>query len=125
MVDVSIVEFAVYGLVAYTSLVILLLTMLVAPPASKKGTIARSIYMLTGVIFCFVIASVGPTISMPLEVSSLVITTANTTTTHAGNATSTITIMNGPVWTYGHTLLGILMLVYVLQELVTLFTKVD
>lgn len=127
MVNVSVLEFAVYAIVAYTSLIILFLTMLKNPPTGKKSSIARAIYMLAGVIFCFVIAGVGPTIELP-SITTSDYTIAVNSSEHFDETittTSSMTILNGPVWTYGHMMLGVLMLLYVLQEIATLLTARD
>jgi len=120
MVDLSIIEFVVYGFFAYSSALMLILQVLKEAPSEKSHSIVRSIYLIPGIIASFVIASSG--INIVSQNITNTILAVNTTEVFTETIATQIVLQN-PVWVTFHYLIGIIMIVYVFLQVITLFTK--
>lgn len=121
MVDISIIEYAVYGFFAYTSALMLILQVIKEAPNEKSGSIIRSIFLIPGIIASFIIASSG--INIISQSTTNTIVAVNTTDVFTETIASQIILQN-PIWVTFHFLIGILMIVYVVLQVLTLFTKI-
>ncbi len=121
MADLSIIEFAVYGFFAYTSMLMLILSVVVKVPDEKSHAIVRGMYLIPGIIASFVIAASGQTIVLA-DITNTIID-LNTTSVWTEAVFNVIELQN-PIWVVFHWMLGIVMIVYVILQMVTLFTKV-
>ncbi len=124
--DISIIEFIVYGLVAYSSLLMLIISTIRDPPCTKAHSIVRSMYLIPGIICMIIIAGSGTIIYMETMTTNIT-TTSNVTAelwTEVGTHERSFELLN-PVWVTVHFLFAIIMIVYVILQMVTLFTKVE
>ncbi len=121
MADLSIIEFGVYGFFAYTSMLMLIISVVKTPPDAKSHAIVRGMYLIPGIIASFIIASSGETIIMA-DITNTIID-LNTTSVWTEAVFNVIELQN-PIWLTFHGLLGIVMTVYVILQMVTLFTKI-
>ena len=121
MADLSIIEFGVYGFFAYTSMLMLIISVVKAVPDEKSHAIVRGMYLIPGIIASFVIAASGETIIMS-DITNTIID-LNTTSVWTEAVFNVIELQN-PIWVTFHWMLGIVMIVYVILQIVTLFTKV-
>ena len=121
MADLSIIEFAVYGFFAYTSMLMLILSVVIKVPDEKSHAIVRGMYLIPGIIASFVIASSEQTIILS-DVTNTIID-LNTTSVWTEAVFNVIELQN-PIWVTFHWLLGIVMIVYVVLQMLTLFTKI-
>ncbi len=122
MADISIIEFAVYGFVAYSSMLMLIISTIKEVPTTKALSISRSIYLIPGMIAAALLASVGPNI-VTTTISNT-ITAVNTTEVFTEVITSQTTLQN-EVWAIFHYMIFIVLFVYVITQILILFTKVD
>ncbi len=122
MADISIIEFGVYGFVAYSSILMLIISTIKEVPTTKALSIARSIYLIPGMIAAALLATVGPNITTT-SVSNT-ITALNTSEVFQEVITTQTTIQN-EVWAIFHYMLFIVLFVYVITQILILFTKVD
>ena len=120
MADLSIIEFAVYGFFAYTSMLMLILSIVKDVPTEKNYAIVRGIYLIPGIISAFIIAASGETIILA-DITNIIID-LNTTSVWTETIFNVIELQN-PIWLTFHGMLGIVMIVYVILQMVTLFTK--
>ena len=121
MADLSIIEFIVYGFIAYVSVLMLIITTVKQVPTESSGSIVRAVYLIPGIIACMIIAGGGDTI-ITSDFTN-VIRDLNTTTVWTESITSEIQLQN-PIWITFHYLLAIVLTVYVILQVLTLFTKV-
>lgn len=121
MVDISIVELIVYGFFAYSSALMLILQVIKEPPLEKSGSILRSIFLIPGIVSSFVIALSGQNLNLTGMANTIIDTNSTTVWTEA---ITTQIILQNPIWSTFHFMLGILMIVYVMLQTLTLFTKI-
>ncbi len=121
MADLSIIEFGVYGFFAYTSMLMLIISVVKAVPDEKSYAIIRAVYLLPGIIASFIIASSEQTIILA-DVTNTIID-LNTTSVWTEAVFNVIELQN-PVWVTFHYLIGIVMIVYVFLQIITLLTKI-
>lgn len=127
MADISIIEWGVYGFIAYSSLLMLIISTIKEVPEGKSKSILRSMWIIPGIICAALLMSSGVNITMET------VETVNTITDNQTNAiifTEDITVtryipLQDPVWTAVHLMIFLILLVYVIVQMLTLFTKVN
>lgn len=118
MAILSILEWGVYGFFAYSSMLMLIISTIKEIPMTKSLSIARCIYLIPGIICSFIIAVSGDKIIFP----TLTTTSLNTTEVWVEQ---NILSLQDPVWLTVHMLIGIVLVVYVITQILVLFTKYD
>lgn len=111
MVDISIVELGVYMLIAYSGMLMLIISTIRETPTTKSQSFSRAVYLLPSIICAFLIAGSGEVIGVYDVVSS---------GTESGAFTSlseikTITLIN-PVWVLVNFMIGIMMLFHFIMQ---------
>ena len=121
---ISIAEFIVYGLVAYSSILMLIISTIKEVPSGKVLSITRSIYFVPGIICAAILANSGVDITINTVDTNNLIHNVNSTETwtEVTQQTNKIILQN-PVWILVHVLMFIVMVVYVITQLLSLFTK--
>src|SRR3989304_6544992 len=118
--SLSIIEFIVYGLITYSSMLMLIISTLQGDQKrSKSLTTIRSIYYIPAIILAGVLAGSG------IEITSINSTNTifNLNTTDSWTETiSTSIILQNPVWITVHFMLMIIFIVYVLFNILKLLT---
>lgn len=108
-------------------LMLIISTIKEIPDAGKRAssTIVRSTFLLPGIIAAIVLASSGVNIITSDVTTTNTITAVNTSEVFTeAVATSTQIVLQNPIWVTFHFLLAIIMLVYVINQMLILFTKV-
>ena len=135
--DISIIEFIVYGLGCYSGIILLIISAFRDTPNSKSQSILRSMYLSISVICAILLSGSGVDITLDSNETTTTITnnyqqvaetgaiidlvsTENVTTSGANK----ITLLN-PAWISLHYLFAVVMLVYIIVQILTLFTKVS
>ena len=128
--DISLIEFIVYGIVGYTGIVLLIASAFRDTPTSKSQSIVRAMYLSISVIAIMVLSGSGLNITTDYHDSTVTEYVINgtsgdniTNSTISTNSTNKY-ILNNPVWIPFHYMLAVVMLVYVILQILTLFTKV-
>ena len=128
MGDLSLIEWAVYGLIAYSSMLMLIISTQRTMPArsSSSAEIIRAVYLLPGMICAGVLAATGVNITLDTTDTFNTITDLNTTEvwTEETLKTSTFVLVN-PVWIFVHIMIFLVILAYVIQQMMILLTKRD
>lgn len=121
MADISLLEFGVYGFITYSSLLMLIISSIKEVPNEKSGSVFRSIWLIPGIICAFIIASSGIT----LEINEVhnTITNLNTTETWSETITNSVVLQN-PIWVTVHMMIFLILIVYVVLQILNLFTKI-
>ena len=121
MADLSILEFGVYGFITYTSLLMLIISVIKEPPTERSGAIVRGVWLMPGIICAFILASSGVVI-VTSDVTNT-ITAVNTTEVWTEQVSSSISLQN-PIWVTVHMLIFFILIIYVIIQVLTLFTKI-
>lgn len=136
--NISLIEFLVYGSITYASFIILLITVIRAPAdKTRKLALVKVMYMIPGVICAIILSGSGVDITLN---SNLTNTTAYSTYEVLDN-TNTITVLNStvtqteavtekfvlenPVWVTFHYLLALIMIVFLFIQVFTMLTAKD
>ena len=127
MADISIIEWGVYGFIAYSSLLMLIISVVKEVPDKKSQSILRSMWLIPGIVCAGLLMFSSVNITMDT------ITTVNTIT---DNQTSTVVFteditvnrfipIQDPVWQSVHLMIFLILLSYVVLQMLTLFTKIN
>lgn len=119
--DISIIEFIVYGLVTYSGILMLLVSTIKEVPTSRVLAIVRSIYFILPVITAIILAGSG--VNIVTQETTNTIVALNTTEVWTETVSQQIVLRN-PVWVGVHFLMAAVMAVYVIQQMLILLTKV-
>lgn len=115
----SIIEFIVYGLITYSSMLMLIISTLQGDQKRTKSlTVIRSIYFIPAIILASVLAGSG------VEITSIDSTNTifNLNTTDAWTETiETSIILQNPVWITVHYMLMVIFIIYVIFNILKLF----
>lgn len=126
MSDISLAEFIVYGCIAYSSMLMLIISVVKEIPTTKSLAIARSIFLMPGMVAAGILASSGVNIQVANVATSNLIRSINTTQTWSETTTQINNIvLQSPVWQMFHILIFLTLLVYVITQILTLFVKYD
>lgn len=119
MSDISLIEWIVYGFIAYSSLLMLIISTVKDVPIGKSLSLIRVIYLIPGVICSGILASSGV---------NIVFQTVNTTTRDVNASTvwtqmvTTTIPLQSPVWTMVHLMIMLVLLAYVIQQIMIFMT---
>lgn len=118
MVDISIIEFAVYGLIGYSGLIMLIVSTFSKQEDTSKGRAYKVIYLIPS-MFCIMLLGYlgGSTINMP----SNTIVDLNSTTVWTEEYQFQIV---NTAWPAVHTMFFLVMLVYVIFNVLKIFTEI-
>lgn len=124
MANLSIIEFIVYGIIGYSGILILIISIITNPPKSMSLAGARSIWLMPSILCLSV-----------LMFASGVITTDNQTTTSTiiNNSTNEVWIETGtvaneyqlvdPVWGWIHFAFFIILIIYIIIQTLTILVQ--
>ena len=125
MSDVSILEFGVYGLVCYTGIIMLIISAFKETPNTVSQSAVRCIWLIPSIIAAFMLASAGADVYLSSEtVTKEVLNSSDVIVTLTETTTDKITLLQ-PVWVTLHFLFFIVLLLYVMFNILTLFVKRD
>src|SRR3990172_8799142 len=102
MADISILEFGVYGLITYSSLLMLIISTIKEVPTERSGSVIRGIWLIPGILCAFILASSG--INIVTSDTTNTIINLNTTETWTETITTQIILQN-PIWVTVHLLI--------------------
>jgi len=114
----------VYGTIAYASMLVLIISVIKEVPSTRVLAIARSIYLVPGMVAAAILASSGVNIQVANVATSNLIKSVNTTQTWT-ETTSQINnmVLQSPVWQMFHMLIFLVLLAYVATQIMNLFTN--
>ncbi len=128
MGDISIIEFGVYGFIAYGSFLMLIISTVKEIPDGKSHSLSRVMYLIPGLICALVLSGSGVDIMLGTEtttenqillhpVTGNEVPVANTST-----HTEKITLLE-PIWILVHTMLFLILMVHVIINILAMLTK--
>ena len=133
--NISLIEFAVYGFVTYASFLMLIITTIRAPiEKTKKMALVRAAYMMPGIITAIILAGSGVNIDLDNNVTSTnatsiyevldntnAIVVLNSTVTEVQSESNYFTLQN-PVWVSFHYMLALVMTIFIFIQIFTMLT---
>lgn len=120
MPEISLVELFVYGLFAYSGMIVLIISVIKEVPNTKSLSIVRAIYLIPSIIAAGVLTQIGPSISTTSVQNT--ITALNTSEVFQEVITTEITIQND-IWALFHLMLFLVMMIYVISNILLLATR--
>ncbi len=111
-----------YGFVAYSSLLMLIISTIKEVPTTRALSVARAIYLIPGMISAALLAGVGPNIITSSITNT--ITALNTSEVFQEVITSETTLQN-EIWAVFHYMIFIVLMFYVVMQILMLLTMVD
>ena len=121
----SILEFGVYALVCYAGIVMLIVSAFKETPMTVSQSAVRVIWLIPSMLCAFVLANAGVDIYLSTEtLADQVLDSNNAPITLTDVTTDKITLLN-PIWVTMHFLFFIVLLLYVVINILTLFLKRD
>ena len=122
--DISLAEFITYGLIAYSGILVLIVSVIKEVPITRSLAIVRAIFLIPSIIACGILASSGVNIDVATVTTSNLIRSVNTTQvwTETTSQTNQIILQNN-IWIPFHFLLFIVLTFYVIQQILFLLTK--
>lgn len=125
MSDLSLAEFIVYGFFAYSSALMLLISIVKDIPTTKILAVARSVYMIPGMVASGILATSGVNIQVATVDTSNLIRSINTTQTwtETTNQINNIVLQN-PAWQMFHMLIFLVLLAYVITQILNILLKI-
>tara|TARA_B110001454_G_scaffold19332_1_gene18035 strand:- start:4025 stop:4402 length:378 start_codon:yes stop_codon:yes gene_type:complete len=125
MADMSILEFGVYALICYTGIIMLIISSFKETPTTVSQSAVRVIWLIPSMLCAFVLANAGVDIYLSTEtLADQVLDSNNAIITLTDVTTDKITLLN-PIWVTIHFLFFIVLLLYVVINILTLFMKRD
>ena len=133
--NISLIEFIVYGFVTYASFLMLIITTIRAPiEKTKKMALVRAAYMMPGIITAIILAGSGVNIDLDNNVTSTnatsiyevldntnAIVVLNSTVTEVQSESNYFTLQN-PVWVSFHYMLALVMTIFIFIQIFTMLT---
>lgn len=116
----SIIELIVYGLFAYSSMLVLITSINKDTPQTRSSSILRSIYLIPGIICAAILASSGENIGTVSTNNTII--NLNTTETWTETTLQTVVLQN-EVWIFVHFMIMLVLIAYVIQQAITLIVK--
>lgn len=122
MPTLSLIEFGVYGLVAYSGILMMIISTIKEVPATKSGSIYRVIWLTPCAIMCLFLAFGVTEVTQADQTNT--IRNLNTTEVYTEEIDGTIYLIN-PIWITFHFMLFIVLDIYIIVQVLNLLTKLD
>lgn len=136
--NISLIEFLVYGGITYFSLAMLIITTIRNPTEkTRRLALVRAGYMFPGIITAIILAGSGVSIYLGDSLTTTnntsiyevldntnAVVILNSTVTETV-ATSTAFVLQNPIWVMFHYMLALVMISFVFIQVLTMFTAKD
>ena len=113
MADISIIEFVVYAFIAYSGMLMLIISTIREAPQTKSQSFTRAMYLIPSIVCAFLLAGMGETISI-MDMAHEEIHNQNNTVVNIMEH-YTITLIN-PVWITVNFMIAIIMLFHFIMQ---------
>jgi len=120
LAEISIIEFGVYAFIAYSGMLMLIISVIKEVPSTKALSIVRAIYLFPSIFAAGILAQISPTIVLPSVTNTIL--AVNTTEVFQETIDASIVIQSN-VWITFHILLMLVMMIYVITQMLILLTR--
>ena len=137
IVDINIIEFGVYAFVAYSTFLMLIISIIKDTPATKSQSLIRSIYTIPGIICMILLAGSGTSIFLESTVTQTnntaiyevldntnAVVTLNSTVTETVSKTGEFVLQN-PIWVVLHYMFALVMFAFVITRILQMLMFKD
>ena len=122
--NISLIEYIAYAIVAYSGIIVLIASTLKENPTTRSLAIVRGMYMIPCAIANFILAQTGVNITWVTQTTTNTIKALNTSQLFTENSTQTNQfVLVSPVWSMFHYMLGIILIFYVIQQMLFLLVR--
>ena len=111
--DISIIEFGVYAFIAYSGMLMLIISTIREAPQTKSQSFTRAMYLIPSIVCAFLLAGMGETIGI-MDMAHEEIHNQNNTVVNIMEH-YTITLIN-PVWITVNFMIAIIMLFHFIMQ---------
>ena len=130
LLNISLIEFLVYGIVAYSGLIALIFsTQREVPMKTKRMTLIRSMYMIPSIICFIILAGSGVFIYYDegQTINTLVYNGTNgLLMTNSTETTTPLQIeLQNPVWVTLHYMFALILIAYLFSQILMMLTSKD
>lgn len=123
MSDISLVEFTVYGFVCYSSLLMLIISVIKADvPVGRALAGLRSIFLMPGVIASGMLAYSGVNIIIQ-SANVTTIKDLNSSTIWTNSQAAQVIALQSPLWQTFHFMIMIILVIYILVNVFNIIGK--
>jgi hypothetical protein len=113
MADISIIELVVYAFIAYSGMLMLIISTIREAPQTKSQSFTRAMYLIPSIVCAFLLAGMGETISvMDMSHEEIHNQTNTVVTIHEHYS---ITLVN-PIWITVNFMFGIIMTFHFIMQ---------
>ena len=109
--DISIIEFAVYAFIAYSGMLMLIISTIREAPQTKSQSFTRAMYLIPSIVCAFLLAGMGESIGLYDVTINGIEQGTNTTLTESYS----ITLIN-PIWITFNFMIAIIMLFHFIMQ---------
>ena len=115
-----------YGFITYSSLLMLIISVVKEVPSGKSQSILRSMWLIPGIITASLLAGMGDTIDFEDTTITSTLINVNTTETWTETVTTSaeVTLID-PVWVTVHYMIFVVLLSYVIIQILMLLTRIN
>jgi len=113
MSEISIIEFAVYAFIAYSGMLMLIISTIREAPQTKSQSFTRAMYLIPSIVCAFLLAGMGETISV-IDMEHEEVHNQNNTVINIHEHYK-ITLIN-PIWITVNFMFGILMTFHFIMQ---------
>ena len=111
--DISIIEFGVYAFIAYSGMLMLIISTIREAPQTKSQSFTRAMYLIPSIVCAFLLAGMGETIGI-MDMTHEEIHNQNNTVVNIMEH-YTITLVN-PIWITVNFMFGIIMTFHFIMQ---------
>ena len=113
MADIGIIEFVIYAFIAYSGMLMLIISTIREAPQTKSQSFTRAMYLIPSIVCAFLLAGMGETIGI-MDMAHEEIHNQNNTVVNI-HEHYTITLIN-PVWITVNFMIAIIMLFHFIMQ---------
>lgn len=110
--DISIIEFAVYAFIAYSGMLMLIISTIREAPQTKSQSFTRAMYLIPSIVCAFLLAGMGETVGLYDMTHEEIHPNAEITTVHEHYQV----ILVNPIWITFNFMIAIIMLFHFIMQ---------
>lgn len=110
--DISIIEFAVYAFIAYSGMLMLIISTIREAPQTKSQSFTRAMYLIPSIVCAFLLAGMGETVGLYDMTHEEIHPNTEITTIHEHYQVSLV----NPIWITFNFMIAIIMLFHFIMQ---------
>ncbi len=128
--NLSIAEWGVYGFICYSSILMLIISVVKEVPSSRSLSVMRTLGLIPGLICAGILSVSGVNIDVYTDTSTTTTDVYNGTHNLIQNSTSTTVnnnqiVLQNRAWMMVHMMFFLMLLIFIIYQFLTLMTRTD